>query len=185
MQGRKRPVPCEKPTCIRVGDCRAVVDKARESALPVWVAMECRCMPAIRQLLEEVDCGRAGTLRMEAIREHRHSLFSKGRRLEPLPSSNRLHAGREMPPFPGSHATGAPLGSGSGVRFRRRRRQPYRRIPRRPDPDIRLLKTPWTGKNGIPESKSPLRSPSLCVTFPRPGRGSAAGWHTESSFSTA
>jgi len=70
-------VPCEQPACSRVGDCRAVVDKARESALPVWVAMERRCMPSIRRLLEEVDRGRAGTLRMESIREHRHPLSQK------------------------------------------------------------------------------------------------------------
>jgi len=55
--------------------------------------------------------------------------------------------------------------------------------------DTKLLpgcwKTPWTGKFGFSESKSPLRSPSLCVTFLRPSCGSAAGWHAEPSFSTA
>jgi len=50
---------------------------------------------------------------------------------------------------------------------------------------IRLLKNPLDRRNGVSESKLPLRSPSLCVTFLRPGSGSAAGWHAEPSFSTA
>jgi len=104
-------VPCEKPVCTRVCDCRAVVDKARESAVPVWVAMECRCMPAIRRLLEEVDRGRGRCAwnRFGSIA----TPLSKGRRLEPLPSSNRRHAGREMLP----QIRGVAFRSGTGPAF--------------------------------------------------------------------
>jgi len=44
------------------------------------------------------------------------------------------------------------------------------------------LKSPLDRQNGVSESKSPLRHPSLCLAFLRPGCGSAAGWHAEPSF---
>ncbi len=71
------PIMVEKPLCSTVEDARHIAELARGRAAPVWVAMEYRYMPAIARLIEEVEEGRIGTLRMLAIREHRFPFLEK------------------------------------------------------------------------------------------------------------
>jgi myo-inositol 2-dehydrogenase / D-chiro-inositol 1-dehydrogenase len=67
----------EKPVCTEVGDLVALDRAARSHRAPVWVAMEYRYMPPVRELLREVGDGTAGNLRMIAIREHRFPFLPK------------------------------------------------------------------------------------------------------------
>ena len=71
------PIMVEKPLCSNVDDARKVAALARGRAAPVWVAMEYRYMPAIARLIEEIEGGRVGRLRMLAIREHRFPFLEK------------------------------------------------------------------------------------------------------------
>ncbi|MDH3660413.1 MAG: Gfo/Idh/MocA family oxidoreductase [Alphaproteobacteria bacterium] len=69
------PIMVEKPLCSTVTQAREV--KHAAAGRPVWVAMEYRYMPAIARLIEEVENGRVGRLRMLAIREHRFPFLEK------------------------------------------------------------------------------------------------------------
>ena len=71
------PIMVEKPLCSDVDDASHICALARERAAPVWVAMEYRYMPAIARLIEEVEDGRIGRLRMLSIREHRFPFLDK------------------------------------------------------------------------------------------------------------
>ncbi|MEM7443354.1 MAG: Gfo/Idh/MocA family oxidoreductase [Pseudomonadota bacterium] len=71
------PVLVEKPLCSTVEDCQAVITIAKGRRAPVWVAMEYRFMPPVARMLEELDKGAAGRLRMLAIREHRFPFLDK------------------------------------------------------------------------------------------------------------
>ena len=67
----------EKPMCITVDDCRAVVAATEERSAPVWVGLEYRYMPPVARLIEEVRGGAAGDVKMVAIREHRFPFLVK------------------------------------------------------------------------------------------------------------
>jgi predicted dehydrogenase len=67
----------EKPLCTTVEDCLRVEQKAAGHPGVVWVAMEYRYMPPVARLVHEVRAGRAGRLRMCAIREHRFPFLPK------------------------------------------------------------------------------------------------------------
>jgi predicted dehydrogenase len=71
------PIMVEKPLCSTVEDAERVRLAASKRSAPVWVAMEYRYMPAIRRLIEEVQAGTIGKLRMLAIREHRFPFLDK------------------------------------------------------------------------------------------------------------
>ena len=71
------PIMVEKPLCSTVVQAGEVVRAAAGRRPPVWVAMEYRYMPAIARLIEEVEEGRIGRLRMLAIREHRFPFLEK------------------------------------------------------------------------------------------------------------
>jgi len=67
----------EKPMCITVDDCRAVVAATQERQAPVWVGLEYRYMPPVARLIDEVRSGVTGDVRMVAIREHRFPFLVK------------------------------------------------------------------------------------------------------------
>jgi myo-inositol 2-dehydrogenase/D-chiro-inositol 1-dehydrogenase len=72
----------EKPLCTTLEDCRRVVEAADASRdrFPkrvVWMGLEYRYMPPIRRLMEELDAGTIGEVRMVAIREHRFPFLVK------------------------------------------------------------------------------------------------------------
>jgi len=71
------PILVEKPLCSTVEDAKRVRLAALGRSAPVWVAMEYRYMPAISRLIEEVQKGTIGKLRMLAIREHRFPFLEK------------------------------------------------------------------------------------------------------------
>lgn len=71
------PILVEKPLCSTVDQAKAVAKRAAGRRSPVWVAMEYRYMPAIARLIEEVESGRIGRLRMLAVREHRFPFLDK------------------------------------------------------------------------------------------------------------
>jgi predicted dehydrogenase len=71
------PILVEKPLCITVEQCDAVIAKAAGREAPVWVAMEYRFMPPVARLIDAVHDGTIGTLRMLAIREHRFPFLRK------------------------------------------------------------------------------------------------------------
>lgn len=70
----------EKPLCIDTRQCREVIQIEQQTHKPgrvVWVGLEYRFMAATRKLLEEVDAGRCGQIKMVAIREHRFPFLQK------------------------------------------------------------------------------------------------------------
>jgi predicted dehydrogenase len=67
----------EKPLCTEVEDCFRVVEAAARHPGIVWVGMEYRFMRPVTRLLEEVQRGSIGRLRMLAIREHRFPFLKK------------------------------------------------------------------------------------------------------------
>ena len=75
--GRDLHVLVEKPLCTTLEDCDAVLAAAEKHPGVVWVGMEYRYMPPVARLIEEVEKGTVGTLRMLAIREHRFPFLPK------------------------------------------------------------------------------------------------------------
>lgn len=71
------PILVEKPLCTTVEECREILRLAQGRAAPVWVAMEYRYMPPVQRLLDELNAGTAGRLRMISIREHRYPFLAK------------------------------------------------------------------------------------------------------------
>jgi len=71
------PILCEKPLGVTNVECAEIAQAAAGRQAPVWVAMEYRYMPPVARLIEEVADGRAGTLRMLSIREHRFPFLDK------------------------------------------------------------------------------------------------------------
>lgn len=61
----------EKPLCTTVADCLEVNALAKERTALTWVALEYRFMPTISVLLDQVQSGVCGEVKMVAIREHR------------------------------------------------------------------------------------------------------------------
>jgi len=67
----------EKPLCTTLADCDRVVSLAAGRAAPVWVAMEYRYMPPVALMLEEIQGGAIGAMKMFSIREHRYPFLEK------------------------------------------------------------------------------------------------------------
>ncbi len=67
----------EKPMCTTLADCRVVEEKAASHDGVVWIGMEYRYMPPVARLIQEVDAGTVGRVRMVAIREHRFPFLPK------------------------------------------------------------------------------------------------------------
>ena len=67
----------EKPLCTTVADCRRVIAAAAEHRGVAWMGLEYRYMPPVARLIEMVDDGAVGDVRMVAIREHRFPFLTK------------------------------------------------------------------------------------------------------------
>lgn len=67
----------EKPLCTTLEDCRRVEAASDAHPAVVQVGMEYRYMPPVARLIEEIEGGRIGRLRMLAIREHRFPFLPK------------------------------------------------------------------------------------------------------------
>lgn len=67
----------EKPLAINVAECNRIIAAAEGREAMVWVGLEYRYKPPIARLVEEVHKGRAGLVRMVAIREHRFPFLIK------------------------------------------------------------------------------------------------------------
>lgn len=72
-----KPILCEKPLCTSSADCKELMMLARRRKAPVWVAMEYRYMPPLQRLLEAINDGEVGGVRMMSIREHRFPFLEK------------------------------------------------------------------------------------------------------------
>ena len=71
------PILTEKPLATTVEDCQEILAMQNRRTAPVWVAMEYRFMPPVARLLEEIDRGTPGPVRMFSIREHRYPFLDK------------------------------------------------------------------------------------------------------------
>ncbi len=71
------PVLIEKPLCTTVEDCHKVVSLTADRQAPVWVGLEYRYMAPVSRLVELVNGGAVGNVRMVAIREHRFPFLVK------------------------------------------------------------------------------------------------------------
>ena len=67
----------EKPLCTTVADCRRVLAAAATHGGIAWMGLEYRYMPPVARLIELVDGGAVGAVRMVAIREHRFPFLEK------------------------------------------------------------------------------------------------------------
>ena len=75
--GRDLHVLVEKPLCTTVDDCRRVLAAAGGHRGLLWVGLEYRYMAPFARLIEEVDAGTAGRVRMVSLREHRFPFLDK------------------------------------------------------------------------------------------------------------
>jgi predicted dehydrogenase len=73
----------EKPLCTTIEDCREVLDAAAgdpPSGMDhrvVWMGLEYRYMPPTRRLMDELDAGSVGEVKMVSVREHRFPFLPK------------------------------------------------------------------------------------------------------------
>ena len=67
----------EKPLCTTVADCRRVIDAATEHRGVIRVGLEYRFMAPFARLIEEVEAGAVGRVRMVSMREHRFPFLPK------------------------------------------------------------------------------------------------------------
>ena len=67
----------EKPLCTTVSDCRRVLEASATHEGIAWMGLEYRYMPPVARLIELVDGGAVGDVRMVAIREHRFPFLEK------------------------------------------------------------------------------------------------------------
>ena len=67
----------EKPLCTDVESCRRVLEAAGDHRGLVWVGLEYHYMAPFARLIEEVDAGTAGRVRMTSLREHRFPFLDK------------------------------------------------------------------------------------------------------------
>ena len=72
----KIPVMIEKPLCTTTSDCAKVISAAGNDSM-VWVGLEYRYMPAVSELIDRVDQGIIGPVRMVSISEHRFPFLEK------------------------------------------------------------------------------------------------------------
>ena len=67
----------EKPLCTTVEDAQSVVAAAKGYGGVGWMGLEYRYKPPIARLIQEVDGGSVGRVRMISIREHRFPFLLK------------------------------------------------------------------------------------------------------------
>ena len=67
----------EKPLCTTVADCRRVIDGASEHRGVIRVGLEYRYMVPFARLIQEVEGGAVGRVRMVSMREHRFPFLAK------------------------------------------------------------------------------------------------------------
>ncbi len=67
----------EKPLTTNVPDARALVEATRDYPAVAWMGLEYRYKPSIARLIEEVQSGVVGDVKMVAIREHRFPFLVK------------------------------------------------------------------------------------------------------------
>jgi predicted dehydrogenase len=67
----------EKPLCTNVEDARSVVEEARGYPSVSWMGLEYRYKPSIARLVQEVQAGAVGDVKMMSIREHRFPFLEK------------------------------------------------------------------------------------------------------------
>ncbi len=70
-------VMVEKPMCTTLADCQYVVEAAEQHHGITWVGLEYRYMTPTTRLLEEIQSGAVGDLKMLFIREHRFPFLKK------------------------------------------------------------------------------------------------------------
>jgi len=71
------PVLVEKPMCTTVEHCQDVVALAQQRKALTWVGLEYRYMTPIARLLDVVNSGELGDIKMLSIREHRFPFLQK------------------------------------------------------------------------------------------------------------
>ena len=71
------PVLVEKPMCTTVEHCQEVVALAQQRSALTWVGLEYRYMTPIARLLDVVNSGELGEVKMLSIREHRFPFLKK------------------------------------------------------------------------------------------------------------
>lgn len=71
------PVLVEKPMCTTIEHCVDVVALAQQRDAITWVGLEYRYMAPIARLLDVVQSGELGNLKMLSIREHRFPFLQK------------------------------------------------------------------------------------------------------------
>lgn len=75
---RPHHILVEKPLCTTVQHCKKVIDAAkRRPEILVQVGLEYRYMPPVAKLIEIVQGGKLGQVKMVAIREHRFPFLVK------------------------------------------------------------------------------------------------------------
>jgi myo-inositol 2-dehydrogenase/D-chiro-inositol 1-dehydrogenase len=70
----------EKPLCTTVSDCKKLISLQTEVGFEkqvVWVGLEYRYMAPTARVLQEVDKGTVGKVKMVSIREHRYPFLEK------------------------------------------------------------------------------------------------------------
>jgi predicted dehydrogenase len=67
----------EKPLCTTLADARRVAQRAAQHRGLFWVGLEYRYSAPMLRLVDELRSGRAGTLQMLSIREHRQPFLPK------------------------------------------------------------------------------------------------------------
>ena len=70
----------EKPLCTTVSDCEQLISLQVTEGVKnqiVWVGLEYRYMAPTARVLQEIEKGTVGTVRMIAIREHRYPFLEK------------------------------------------------------------------------------------------------------------
>ena len=70
-------VLCEKPLCTTTPDCKELVTISEGYDGVIWVGLEYRYMPAVQALIDEVEDGFVGDVKMVSIREHRFPFLIK------------------------------------------------------------------------------------------------------------
>ncbi|XP_020114511.1 uncharacterized protein LOC109728509 [Ananas comosus] len=75
---RPHHILVEKPLCTTIEDCRKVIEAAKKRPeILVQVGLEYRYMPPVAKLIEVVQSGTLGQVKMVAIREHRFPFLVK------------------------------------------------------------------------------------------------------------
>lgn len=71
------PVMVEKPMCTTVEDCISIVNAQSKRTALTWIGLEYRYMAPITALLQELERGAVGEMKMMSIREHRFPFLVK------------------------------------------------------------------------------------------------------------